>query len=575
MLFELTFHPIILPFLFAFFISLMLSIYAFRIRHNATVRIFAWYAAAIAVWQITSVFEIASVEHDAKLFWTSVKYLGSASAPVLGLFLSLSATRKSHLLQKRLFTFPVWIWGIATMLVVWTNDWHHWYWSRTFLSDDAFDINTEKAWWFGIYAAGMYLSITASTVMYLTYVRKAPALYKKQAYWFAIGGFLPLGFRLLSDFFGIVIIRGADQVVLLMLITVGFYGVALFRYNAFRLIPVAYDQIVHQLDSPVLVYDQNNYFLDANEAAFSLFELNLTESIGKNIHALTDVDDWAVYQNSEWWSTVGDHARCFQVTRSELRDGVQLLGYSLLLTEITRLKETEERLAAANREKQQMTADLAHDLRTPIQIVSGYLEALDDGMIAPTSERYQSMQRQMGNLSKLVTDIMVLAKSDAGDLQLTLEEVDLIALVQSVCDDFQTQVDNQHIALTIKPAPMLPTLTVDAGRIEQVMQNLLRNAMTHTPEGGTIQVGCIMLDNGMLECTVADSGVGLLPEHLSLVFDRAFRVSEDRATEQSSNGLGLAICKSLIEAHGGVIGVRSDGINQGATFWFRLPIRVS
>ncbi len=572
MSFELTFHPIILPFLAAFFISMALTVYAFRIRNNVTVRMFAWYAAAITVWELTSVFEIASVEHDAKLFWTSVKYLGAASAPVLGVLLSLSATRKSHWLQKRWFVTALWFWGIATMLVVWTNDWHHWYWTRTYLSDDAFDINTEKGWWFGIYAAGMYVSITVSTVMYLTYVRKAPGLYKKQAYWFAIGGFLPLGFRLLSDFFGVVIMKGADQVVFLMLFTVSFYGVALFRYNAFRLIPVAYDQIVHQLDSPVLVYDQHHHFLDANQSALNLFRVSLTDSIGKDIKELTQVEDWSAYEGREWWHTEGDTPRCFQVTRSELRDGIQLLGYALLLTDISRLKETEARLEALNREKQQMTADLAHDLRTPIQIVSGYLEAMNDGMMAPTSDRYQSMQRQMGNLSKLVTDIMVLAKSDAGDLQLSPETVNMADLLQSVAADFQSAAQAKQIDLGVTTASALPDITVDVGRIEQVLQNLLRNAITHTPAGGSIRLACERRDSEMLECTVADSGVGLLPEHLTLVFDRAFRVSADRATEQSSNGLGLAICKSLVEAHGGEIGVRSDGINLGATFWFRLPI---
>lgn len=95
------------------------------------------------------------------------------------------------------------------MLVVVTNQWHHWYWTGTFLIESAYNIQTQKSWWFGIYAAGMYLSITASTVMYLAYVRKAPAIYKKQAYWFAIGGLLPLGFRLLSGFFGVVFMHSA------------------------------------------------------------------------------------------------------------------------------------------------------------------------------------------------------------------------------------------------------------------------------------------------------------------------------------------------------------------------------
>lgn len=573
MSFELTFYPIILPFLFAFIISSILAVHAFRIRNNITMRTFAWYAVAIAIWQLTSVFEMASVDQNTKLFWTSVKYLGAASAPVLGLFLSLSATRKAHWLEKPWFTIPVWTWGIATMLVVWTNEWHHWYWTGTYLSDTAYDIQTVKGWWFGIYAAGMYLSITASTIMYLAYVRKAPALYKKQAYWFAVGGFLPLGFRLLSDFFGVVFMESADQVVFLMLVTVSFYGIALFRYNAFRLIPVAYDQIVHQLDSPVLVYDQNQFCLDANQPALDLFQFTLKDGIGKSTQELTQVQDWSSLDKKEWWHQDKKHSRCFQVTRSELRDGIQVLGYALLLTEITQLKETEACLAAANQQKQQMTADLAHDLRTPIQIVSGYLEALDDGMMPPSSDRYQTMQRQMNNLSKLVNDIMVLAKSDAGDLQLTPTLTNITALIQTVCNDFQASADRKNIQLSVNSSHNDIQIWLDEARIEQVLQNVLRNAITHTPQGGLIHVQLDVSENQELECSIQDTGVGLLPEHLNLVFDRAFRVSEDRATEQNSNGLGLAICKSLIEAHNGSIGVYSEGIGKGTKFWFRLPLK--
>lgn len=571
MSFELSFHPIILPFVAAFIISLSLTVYGFRIRNNRTARLFAWYAAAMTVWQLTSVLELASVTEQAKLFWTSVKYLGSATAPVLGLLLALSATRRGHWLTRRWLTVPLWGWGIATILVVFTNDWHHWYWAGVELKPDGHELSTDKNWWFGVYAAGMYITILASTVMYLTYVRRASPIYRKQAYWFAIGGFLPLGLRILSDFAGVVIIDGADQVVFLMLFTLVAYAVALFRYGAFRLIPVAYDQIVHTMGSPVLVYDLNGYLLDANPAAITLFGLSLTDDVGRRIGDVTAVDDWSRLDGREWWHQDGTAHRCFQVQLNPLDDGAQVHGQCLMLTEITELKNAEARLAAANQQKQQMTADLAHDLRTPIQVVSGYLEALDDGMMAPSSERYRSMQHQMGNLSKLVTDIMVLAKSDAGDLQLELADVQLTAIAERVMDDFTGTAEQNGLTLHSAFEANLPPVKGDPARLEQVLQNLVRNAVTYTPAGGDITVRIELSDSGDIECRVEDTGVGLAPEHLNLVFDRAFRVSKARATEESSNGLGLAICKSLIEAQHGTIGVYSDGPGQGCRFWFRLP----
>ncbi|AJQ97225.1 histidine kinase N-terminal 7TM domain-containing protein [Gynuella sunshinyii] len=572
MSFELSFHPIILPFLMAFLISLTLMVYGFRIRNSMTARLFAWYAAAIAIWQLTSVLELASLSASAKLFWTSIKYLGSATAPVLGLLLALSATRRGHYLKKRWLTVPLWIWGISTIVVVFTNHWHHWYWVRTYLNPQGYDLNTDKNWWFGIYAAGMYITILASTVMYLSYVRRAPAIYRKQAYWFAIGGFLPLGFQILSDFAGVVIIRGADQVIFLMLFTLIAYAVALFRYGAFRLMPVAYDQIVHDLASPVLVFDQNQLLLDANTAATTFFQLNLEADIGKPIEDITGVSNWAELDRREWWTAHASGHVCFQVQLNPLSDGATTYGYSLLLSEITQLKDTEARLAASNRQKQQMTADLAHDLRTPIQIVSGYLEALNDGMMAPTSERYQSMQHQMGNLSKLVTDIMVLAKSDAGDLQLNLQATDFVTIVQSVVRDFQATAQARSQMLSCLCEESLPPVLADGARVEQILQNILRNAITFTPENGRIEVMLNAQQDGYIECQVKDTGIGIAPENQNLVFERAFRVSEARATESSSNGLGLAICKSLVDAQNGEIGVNSDGLGAGSVFWFRLPI---
>jgi signal transduction histidine kinase len=573
MSFQLEFHPLIIPFLIAAVIALWLALYARQIKGSDTARTFTWYALAIFWWEFTSVLEMASVHVDAKQFWTSLKYIGATGGPVLALVLALRATRQTQLLSNRWFLYIIWGWAVSTTLVIFTNPFHHWYWKSYFITPGVLEVLNEKNWWFGIYAAGMYLFILTSTIVYFVYLRKATGIYRTQAFWLAAGGFIPLFFRIIFDFTGITVIANADQVVFFIFFSVIFYAIAIFKYNAVKLVPVAHDQVVKQLRTAVIVTDNAHRVLDINPFGQQMFDVPLRNALGLT---LTDITQWnpnELLDNQEKWIEVNGHKHCFQIQVARiLENSGNKAGYSYLLYDITKLKETESKLEAANIQRQRMTADIAHDLRTPIQVLGGYLEAMSDGVLDPTEKRFKTMSREMEYLGSLVTDFLTISKADSGELTLNVYPTSMNELLERIHSNFLLQATQQNKTFRVTKLGTDVTVNIDADRMMQVLSNFIRNALQHTVENDDIQLGAY-LNTQTIRLFVTDSGKGLSQSNLSKVFDRLFRVDSSREQESGSHGLGLAICRSLVEAHGGETGVESDGEGHGSTFWVSLPLK--
>ena len=567
---HLNYDPLMLPSIAAAVIALALSWYAFKIRGSAPARTFAWYALMIFIWEITTVMELASITVAAKQLWTSIKYVGATAAPVLNIILTLQNTHMTRPLQWRWFVWSLWGWAIATTLIVLTNNWHHWYWQAVHIEPGVLELVTDKAGWFAVYAVGMYLTITASAVIYLWYVRTAAAVYKKQALWLSLGSLVPLILRAMSDFFGLVLVPGVDQVTLFILFTVICYAIAMFRYGAMKLVPVAHDQLVKNLQAVVIATDNERRILDANPYALALYGKTLTEVIGTDVSSFTGVADIEQQDGQEVWLTRQNQHLCYRIQVAPILDSSQhKIGWSLLLTDISRLKETEARLEAANQQRQRMTADIAHDLRTPLQVIGGYLEAMSEGILHPTEQRFATMGKEMEHLEKLVSDFMTIAKADAGDLQLNFYPQSVNALLQRLQELYQLRAEQSNKFFVVKLLLQDIDVSIDGDRILQVLHNLIRNAFNHTVAGDTITLSADT-DADSLTIRVTDTGAGIKPEHLNLIFERLFRADASRELETGSHGLGLAICQSLIAAHHGQIGVRSEGEGCGAEFWFRL-----
>ena len=223
-------------------------------------------------------------------------------------------------------------------------------------------------------------------------------------------------------------------------------------------------------------------------------------------------------------------------------------------------------LARANRSRKQMTADIAHDLRNPLTVLSGYLESLQDGKLKPTPERFAVMQAEVTHLQKLVEDLRTLSLADAGGLKLHLELTSIPELLARVTEAYHHQAEQQQINLKVEIEPDLSEINLDPTRMEQVLGNLVSNALRYTATDGEIRLEAKQL-NGSLSVSVIDNGSGIPADILPHIFERSYRGDESRSGNES--GLGLAIAKSIVELHGANILAESEENKTQFTIMFQ------
>jgi len=223
--------------------------------------------------------------------------------------------------------------------------------------------------------------------------------------------------------------------------------------------------------------------------------------------------------------------------------------------------------------RQDLVADTAHELRTPLSNVRGYLEAIRDGVVKPDTTTINSLSEEVGLLSRLVDDLQELALAEAGQLKMEIQAEDAGDIVNQAVAAARAAAMSKGVGLSANVNDPLPQCKADPDRIRQVLHNLLNNAITHTPSGGTIAMEARLLD-GFIEISVKDSGEGIPAKELPNIFERFYRVDKSRARTTGGYGLGLTIAKRIVEAHGGTIQVTSE-LGKGSRFAFTLPVAVA
>jgi signal transduction histidine kinase len=224
-------------------------------------------------------------------------------------------------------------------------------------------------------------------------------------------------------------------------------------------------------------------------------------------------------------------------------------------------------LARSDKARRQMAADIAHDLRTPLSVILGYSEALAEGKLPGTPETYEAMHVQALQLNRLIDDLRTLSLADAGQITLQKRPVDPRTLLEHALIAYLPIAENRGISMKVESSETRPVL-IDPDRMLQVLGNLVSNALDHTPDGGSIVLSAAG-DAKQAILRVQDSGPGVLAEDLPFIFDRFYRGDKARRTPGAS-GLGLAIARSLVEAHGGSISAENT-VGRGALFIVRLP----
>lgn len=219
--------------------------------------------------------------------------------------------------------------------------------------------------------------------------------------------------------------------------------------------------------------------------------------------------------------------------------------------------------------RKQMTADIAHELRTPLSLILGHAEAVHDGVLPPTRENFEIIREEAIRLEHLVDDLRTLSLADAGELKINLQSVEPGRLLQEVAALYQYRAQKKNVSLELDVPPSLAAIEVDSGRMTQVLTNILDNALRHTPEGGRIVLSAKELEE-QIDISVQDSGPGLKAEDLDRIFDRFYRTDSARQREDGGSGLGLAIARSIVQAHGGRLSPESEE-GKGLKIIIRLP----
>ncbi|HEV2359456.1 MAG TPA: ATP-binding protein [bacterium] len=274
---------------------------------------------------------------------------------------------------------------------------------------------------------------------------------------------------------------------------------------------------------------------------------------------------------------VGDLTRAARViTSGGTPSPVPVEGQDEIAELARAFNKMADRLATDEEQRRRLFAGIAHELRTPLSVIQGTLEGMLDGVLQPSSERIATLHSQSLLLARLITDLRDLSLAQAGQLRLNLSTVDPATIVRETLEALAPLADERRVTLHADVPRDVPRIQADPDRLRQIVQNLVENAVRHTPAGGEVRA-TMRVEPGTagpagVRLAVADTGVGIDAADLAHIFKHFYRADQSRARASGGTGLGLAIVKSLVEAHGGRVAVESTA-GKGSTFTVTLPGR--
>ena len=219
----------------------------------------------------------------------------------------------------------------------------------------------------------------------------------------------------------------------------------------------------------------------------------------------------------------------------------------------------------------QLIGDISHELLTPLSVIKGNIEGLQDGVVEEKNEAYRTILREASRMQRLVNDLQELSKVEAGEYPLDKTDTPIGSLFSSLVESLGPQFQEKKVSMNVDVENREKKVFVDSLRIGQVITNMVGNALQYTESGGNVLVTAKIFD-GQLQVDVNDSGIGLSSEQLEFVFDRFYRVDKSRSRTGGGSGIGLTLAKLFVEAHGGTIWAESSGMGKGSVFSFTIPV---
>jgi signal transduction histidine kinase/CheY-like chemotaxis protein len=612
-------NPEAIPFFLATAISGALAVWAWRRRKSPQFATFACIMAGEASWALFEALELVTMPLRVKYLWFELRTAGATFAVLAVLALVLRYVGLVQWLRPRRFSI-VCAPAVVTIALAWTNPLHHLFWKRLWNEDIGGYLIAMPGYGpaFWCHFAYCYLLVAVTTVLLANAVFRLAGLYRAQAAVMLFAVTLPWIVNMIdmSQIFGFIHV---DSAAMTFAVTGLLFLPGLFRFRLFDLAPVAWAAVVSEMNDPVVVIDPFGRIVDLNPAAARLAGGELARPIGAD--AAATFSHWPglaarlkePMRHSELnfpldGPCAGVEA-AYDARISRLGKGLDPAGWVLVLRDITQHRRAAEdrmralhdqaaraQAEAESRAKDRLLATVSHELRTPLTPVLATVTAMSGDPATPEALRpvLEMIRRNVALEARIVDDLLDLARIHRGTLCLTREVVDAHELVDHVIAICRDDVDRANIRLVVDLHAIEHHLDADPIRLQQVLWNLLKNAIKFTPIGGSITVrsesGTIdanapkMLEhvetNGqplfaggapVLLIEVSDTGVGIAPDDLPRIFDVLEHGGSTSARQFGGLGLGLTICRAIVEQHGGHLAAASAGRGKGATFTLALP----
>jgi len=319
--------------------------------------------------------------------------------------------------------------------------------------------------------------------------------------------------------------------------------------------------ILSSMEEGVMVVDAHHILRLVNPSFLKLFDLKC-DPIGQTVLRTlreTPFEEMVAQalktnspQTGDVLATGLKPPRTFEVYAAPMLDEASGQGAVMIFRDISRLKRLEE-------VRREFVANVSHELRTPLSIFHGYLENLVDTPKMSREEQaeiFAIMDKHSQRLHALLEDLLILARLESRHDELRCEEITLAAFIRTVCEDWKAKMKKKQIQLSLDLPPNLPPLAADPMRLEQVLNNLLENALKYTEPHGEIRIRAADRAGG-IELRVEDTGIGIPPADLPHIFERFYRADKARSRERGGTGLGLSIVKHIVQSHGGSVAAQS------------------
>lgn len=333
--------------------------------------------------------------------------------------------------------------------------------------------------------------------------------------------------------------------------------------------------ILSNMSDGVIATDETGQVIVMNRRAEQILELKAEEAIGKPIDEVLSMEEELTFtehtdhNNSMMLQREASDGELVKVRVNFTSVGRKSKGMTGLIAVLHDVTE-EEKMESSRRE---FVANVSHELRTPLTTIKSYLEALEDGALEEPelAKRFIGVTRtESERMIRLVTDLLHLSRFDSHQAIMLKEAVDIESMLEEVVDRFSFQLQQRSITIETHIQHDLPRVSCDPDQIDQVLDNLISNAIKYSYEGGQVEIAAQQVDQHFVEIYIKDNGIGIPQRHLERIFERFYRVDKARSRNMGGTGLGLSIAREIIKAHGGTIKLESE-INKGTKVTFTLP----